>query len=421
MGNRNANEQNDDIIRENEQILIQNDVNNQMAKLDPPSVKKIFAVRNPFSIKKTSLILEKDAGPTNLYYIKFQYDSIYNFNCYINFDVMKNPLKQLNPKQIQFDEDYVLAYTPSPAFESKKILIKNLPKGENMEFFEKEAAIDIDYFKENKADILDQQNFDMSIELVPIWENNNNNEVVLVSLCSFEQGEIGKHPHSVKIDQQKLKTYGMWLDIHDIYNSALDTGECLICCSAYRNTVFLPCNHSCTCNTCAHSLKMRNNPCPICKNQIKDLLIIEVDEVVKPINIADAFDEDKKEDIIDVNEENFNPILDNEIHEGEKKIVEEEKIDNIENKENIINIEDKENKENIEDKENKENNEIKENNEKNEKENNVNIENGENKNIEKNENNENNDNNENNNNNGIIDNNSNNIVDEEKEKIIKDS
>ena len=72
MGNRNANEQNDDnIIRENEQILIQNDANNQISKIDPPSVKKIFAVRNPFSIKKTSLILEKDAGPANLFYIKF--------------------------------------------------------------------------------------------------------------------------------------------------------------------------------------------------------------------------------------------------------------------------------------------------------------------------------------------------------------
>ena len=41
MGNRNANEQNDDnIIRENEQILIQNDANNQISKIDPPSVKK---------------------------------------------------------------------------------------------------------------------------------------------------------------------------------------------------------------------------------------------------------------------------------------------------------------------------------------------------------------------------------------------
>ena len=395
MGNRNANEQNDDIIRENEQILIQNDVNNQVPKIDPPSVKKIFAVRNPFSIKKTSLILEKDAS-TNLYYIKFEYDAIYNFNCYINFEVEKNPSKQLNPKQIQLDEDYVLAYSPSPPFESKKILIKNLPRGENMEFFEKEAAIDIDYFKENKSDLLDQQIFDMSIELVPIWENNNTNEVVLVSLCNFELEDIGKHPHAVKIEKQKLKTYGMWLDIHDVYNSSLDTGECLICCSAYRNTIFLPCNHSCTCNTCAHSLKMRNNPCPICKNQIKDLLILEVDEKVKPINIVDEFEEDKKEDIIDVNEGNFNDLNNNENNNNENKIIEEEKIDNIENEENNINNEKEENIENKEIMENKENKEILE-----DKENIEHIENKEN--------------------NNIIDSNLNNHENDEKDNIIKDS
>ena len=361
MGNRNAN-QNDEIIRENEQILIPNDINNPLSKIDPPSVKKVYAVRNPFSIKKTSLSLEKDAGPGNVYYIKFTYDSLYNFNCYINFEVSKNPSKQLNPKQIADVDNYVLAYIPSPAFESKKILIKNLPKGENMEFFENQAVIDIDYFKSNTAENKVDQTFDMSIELVPIWENGNNNEVVFVSLCTFEQEEIGKHPHSLKIEQQKLKTFGMWIDIHDIYNSSLDTGECLICCSTFRNTIFLPCNHACTCNTCAHSLKMRNNPCPICKNPIKDLLILEVDEKVKTINIEEDFEQNKKEDILDVQEEI---------------------------------------------KENNENNNI-DNNENNNNENNNNIE-------------EDNINNEKNNNNEVLNNDMNNIEDEEKEKINKEN
>ena len=337
MGNRNANQNEENNHRDNEQILIQNDVNNPSSKIDPPSLKKIFAVRNPFSIKKTSLILEKDAGPSNSFYVKFEYDSLYNFNCYINLEVSKNPLKQLIPKQISEPEKYILAYNPSPAFESKKILIKNVPKGEGMEFFEKDAIIDIEHFKSNKAQIKNEQTFDMSIELVPIIENNeNNNEIVFVSLCNFEQEEIGKHPHSLKIEQQKLKTYGMWIDIHDIYNSSLDSGECLICCTAFRNTIFLPCNHACTCNTCAHSLKMRNNPCPICKNPIKDLLILEVDEKVQAIKINEDFLEDKKEDIIDVNEGNNNK---------NNNILNSGNINNINN--NILN----KNSNNIEDEE----------------------------------------------------------------------
>ena len=330
MGNRNAIQNDDNNNRDNEQILIQNDGRNPLAKIDPPSVKKIFAVRNPFSIKKTSLILEKDAGPTNSFYIKFEYDSLYNFNCYINLEVTKNPSKELNPKQIPDADNYILAYNPSPAFESKKIVIKNVAKGESMEFFEKDAIIDIDFYKSNKAENKNEQTFDLSIELVPIIENNdNNNEIVFVSLCSFEQEEIGKHPHSLKIEQQKLKTYGMWIDIHDIYNSALDSGECLICCSAFRNTIFLPCNHACTCDTCAHRLKMRNNPCPICKNPIKDLLILEVDENVKAINYNDNF---LKEEIINVNYSDNN----NNSNEVTNENINNENNINIENN-NILN------------------------------------------------------------------------------------
>ena len=340
MGNRNANEQNDDNnIRDNEQILIQNDANNPLGKIEPPSVKQIFAVRNPFSIKKTSLILEKDANQLNLFYIKFEYDSLYNFNCYINFEVSKNPSKKLNPKQITDPDDYVLAYNPSAAFESKKILIKNLPKGESVEFFEKEAVVDIEYFKSNKSEKKERNTFDMSIELVPIIDNENNinyNEIVFVSLCNFEQEEIEKHPHSLKIEQQKLKTYGMWIDLHDIYNSSLERGECLICCSISTNTIFLPCNHACTCNSCAHSLKMRNSPCPICKKQINDIVILEVDEKLKEIN-----NEEKKEEIIDIHEDNINIINNNnnnEIKEENKENKEENIIENIDQNNNENNI-----------------------------------------------------------------------------------
>ena len=316
MGNRNANEDQNNNINMNggvhEHILIQNDNNNSQQKIDPPSVKKVYAVRNPIFIKKTSLSLEKDAGPSNLFYIKFNYDSLVDFNCYINFEVSKNNAKPLIPKEGANGDNYILSYLPSINFVSKSIAIKNLPKGENMEFFEKEAVIDIDYFKNNKSQNIDSKDpvYDVSIELVPILDENNGNknEIVYLSLCNLEQKEdLERHPHSLKIELQRLKTFGMWIDIHDIYNSSLDNGECLICCSALRNTIFLPCYHACTCNTCAHSLKMRNNPCPICKNPIKDLLILEVDEKVNNINLNLEIPDDKNElqtEAIDVNENN---------------------------------------------------------------------------------------------------------------------
>ena len=72
-----------------------------------------------------------------------------------------------------------------------------------MEFFEKDAAIDIDYFKENKIEnTINEQNkndiYDVSIELVPIFDEteNNKNEVVFVSLCTLETNEIERHKTS---------------------------------------------------------------------------------------------------------------------------------------------------------------------------------------------------------------------------------
>ena len=314
MGNNNQNEQNNNeniIGGVHEQILNGTENNNNIRqKLDPPSVKKIPSVRNPFAIKKNSLILEKDAGPTNVYYIKFNYDSLVNFNCYINFEVTKNQSKPLSPKELSNSDNYILSYIPSDNFVSKSIAIKNLPKGKNKEFFEKDAVIDIDFFKTNKTENINNNDkiYDLSIELVPIFEEiDNNNEIVYVSLCNLVQDDVERHPHSLKIELQQLKTFGMWIEIHDIYNSSLDNGECLICCTNLRNSIFLPCKHACTCNTCAHSLKMRNSPCPICKMPIKDLLIIEVNEKINNIQINN-FEEDnnelKNDNIINVNENN---------------------------------------------------------------------------------------------------------------------
>lgn len=289
MGNRNEVAQNNNANGGvHEQILVQE---GNMAKkdIDAPTVKKVFAVRNPIYLKKPTLTLEKDASSPNIFYIKFNYDSLNDFNCYINFDVCKNTGKPLIPKDFN-SEKYITSYTPSDNFVSKSIAIKNLPRGENMEFLERNAVIDIDYFKKNKTEHADGiPYFDLSIELVPIFEPDSiefkeKNEVVFVTLCQIDLETIERSVHSIKIELQRLKTYGMWIDVHDIFNSSLENGECLICCYALRNTIFLPCKHACACNTCAHNLKMRNNPCPICKNTINDLLILEVDEKEPNVN-----------------------------------------------------------------------------------------------------------------------------------------
>ncbi len=286
MGNRNSNLQNNIINREQEQMLVPNERNENQSNILPQPAKEVFAVKNPILLKKQTLSLEKDATSKSIYYIKFNYDSLVNFDCYINFNAKKSISKPLIPNESGASSlgDISLSYLPSTNFESKGIVIKNLTKGENIEFLEKEAKIDFEYFFNNKLNQTDKERrFDIVIELIPIFEPDNQeynemNKIRCLTLCSLISEENEKHKFSIKCEKQKLKINGIWINLYEIFNSALDNGECLICCQDLRNTVFLPCNHSCTCTTCSHSIKMRNNPCPICKKDIEDLLIFEADE-----------------------------------------------------------------------------------------------------------------------------------------------
>ena len=281
MGNNNGNQGNQELNNDRGDLLINDNIHiNQ--KVDPKAYKQIKLLRNPFSIKKTSLILERDAVDENKYYIKFTYDSIVNFDCYINFNVSRNADKSSGSKNLN---DYVLSYKPSNNFVSKSIAIKNLPKGFNQEFFDQKAVIDMNYFNAKKSNHNDDNTFDVSIELVEINNDiKNKPEIAFVTVCNLEQNEF-------RIELQKLKIYDLWISVLDIYNSSLDNGECVICCTDTRNTIFMPCRHACTCNACANLLKMRNSACPICKSKIRDLLIVGMGDQLEN-------NEEKKEDIL---------------------------------------------------------------------------------------------------------------------------
>ena len=55
--------------------------------------EQIYHVKNPVLLLKETLTLEMDPSSNKKYYIKFKYDSLLNFDCHINFNVIKNPKK----------------------------------------------------------------------------------------------------------------------------------------------------------------------------------------------------------------------------------------------------------------------------------------------------------------------------------------
>ena len=308
----------------NEQHLIQQE-QNQIIQ-ERATTKKILAVRLPVYLKKNTLKLEQDAEFLDKYYIKFHYDSLVNLDCYINFNVTQ---KTSNQNIHNTDKkSHKLAYSPSGNLSNKGIYFKNLPSGENQEFYDKEAFIDLNNYFINKID--SSSSYDLSIEFVPLFppgspELADNNEIIFVTLCNFEKHKLD-NKYEIKCSLQRLRTHGYWIDFHDIFDSSLDGGVCLICCSAIRNTIFLPCKHAACCDQCGSEIKLRFKPCPICKTPIDDLLIIDSDE------------KKYEGDIIDVDEN----ILEDHNNDDEDHLISN---DNSENGNNniIINVNDNNN------------------------------------------------------------------------------
>ena len=322
MGNR-SNSQ----VREGDETLLQsnnpdrNFVNDGIISLlvnnEQMQVKKIFAVKNPVLLKRETLSLERDSNNRQLYYISFSYDAAvpFDINFYLNAKKCKgyNKLKpgenlisnnnDSEQKIILISEDKnndsdsddknYMYYKPGKNFLNKKISIKNIVQGQGIKFFDKCAVLDSVHYTENKMEVADS--YDLVIEIVPIFESISSeaaSEILFYTFCKLTNDDVNinnglhggnsksvpQNNFKVKVELQKLRTQNMWLDIYEVFNSALENGECLICCHNIRNTIFLPCKHSCTCQNCAHSLRMRNNPCPICKNSIDDLVIIDIDK-----------------------------------------------------------------------------------------------------------------------------------------------
>ena len=385
MGNY-FNRNNDD--NEDPDQLIEENNNDQINNLVAPDLKTIIKVKNPFYLLKETIHLEKDSIK-NLYYIKFKYDSLIDFNCYINFNVKENSQRN-NLKQ---KDDYELFFIPTDKFVEKNIVINNLPKGRNQEFFNENAVLDFDYLEQNTTrrkeedeyeeeeeeedDDIDNENnnnnninnnnqtiedkankdkqneenetlininrennnninvinennnnnnnmgvnendnnnevndieyediYDIGIEFVPYYEKNSeefeinkeNNEIALISLFNIEKKE--NNELEIKCVLQKLKKHNYLFELKDIYDGAGNNGKCVICYTNNRNTIFLPCRHSCCCQNCSGTLMPKI--CPLCKENIKDIICLYKD---LERNNPNENDNDNNEANLNENEEN---------------------------------------------------------------------------------------------------------------------
>lgn len=211
----------------------------------------------PISIKEKEINLEKDILSITDYFLKFIYSSKYDFDLLI----FLNAIEDFSHKYSDND------YYPSEYFLNKIIDIKNIQKGNNIEFLDKNCSINLEEFNENK--MYDKNYYDLVIECFV------KNKYKLVYCCKILL--FNENRNEIKIQEKKIWIKNNWFNCNIIFG--LDDNQenklCEACLTNVKNTIFLPCTHSYTCEQCAVNVRIMGNKCPLCRNIIKDIILID--------------------------------------------------------------------------------------------------------------------------------------------------
>lgn len=273
MGNRSA------VIRDGrDQSLLNNNAEPQQQQpqqqqqqdqdahlqIGQPTMKNTMAIKNPFILKKESLSIERDSTQRNMYYIKFTYDSLIDFKVNLIYrpKLVKNDKETLYKTTLENNHNDINNNNISNSY-STSLSIKCF-KGFDVVFNEVNFKIDTNVFADKEK--LPEADYDIVIELLPI-DFQTTEPLGFYTLCNLVEDKITDtmRIYKLKVESQRLRAQGMVLEINELFLAHREQGECLICYEKLANTVLLPCRHSC-CSGCAHGLRLRNLPCPMCKN-----------------------------------------------------------------------------------------------------------------------------------------------------------
>ena len=218
------------------------------------------AFQNPIKIVRNSITLEQDAYNRSFYYISFEYTCDRTVYANIYFNTEFNPSNKDTP------------FIPSPPFINKTINIC-FQAGQNVKFQDPNLKMDMEYFIRNR--VYDKKLIDLILELYVMDENRQFVECTLATFCSITF-KPGTYNYKIKYLYQKVKVRGsQWYHIEDIYGLTTEDNLCSICCVNPRNTFFLPCKHSYTCQECAILIRAKDDKCPICREKISDSVILK--------------------------------------------------------------------------------------------------------------------------------------------------
>ena len=221
--------------------------------------RETTAYQNPIKIDRNSIKLEKDAYQRNIFYITFEYTCERTIYANFYFNAEFNPTNNN------------CMFIPSEPFQNKTIKIW-FPSGEKTKFQDANLKIDVDYFLNNR--VYDRKLTDLIMEFYVMDDSRQNVECILVIFSSIIF-KPGTDEFNIKYLGQKVKVRGSdWYTVEDIFGLTSEDKLCEICCTNPRNTFFLPCKHSYTCQDCAILIRSKDDKCPICRQKITDSVVL---------------------------------------------------------------------------------------------------------------------------------------------------
>lgn len=236
------------------------------------SLKKTKPHVNSFILNKESIKLERKYDEKSIFYIKFKYISfsdkaslrIFQNACFCKEDKLNSICSY------KLFEDKVITIDLPSSIDNEKNTIQNQTEKE-IEFEHENCYFDYDYLIKYRS--IDRKYYDLVIEITSTINNQVTVHVSFINLNEFNEKDV-----KAKVESQKINIKGSWFNISSVFGMVEDNknnNECEICYLTQKNIVFLPCKHSYCCDACAENIRKRGNWCPICRNDITDLLVIE--------------------------------------------------------------------------------------------------------------------------------------------------
>lgn len=241
-------------------------------------------VKNNVNLHKDTLKIEVDQQNPDCHLVSFVFDALFDGSITIYYFAKEEP-------NCKFVPVYAEAFVPVKIPFQKGIGQKfQQPSG---------TGIDLGFFD---LDSLSKPSSGEDVyplvicaeTTVPLFSSDEHlynplpNTVITTPHMQITQAVLEKnneHPFKVRVMKQILWIDGVRYELREIYGIGKseetfdETGsgeECVICMTEPKDTAVLPCRHMCLCSECAKALRVQSNKCPICRQNIEELMEIKI-------------------------------------------------------------------------------------------------------------------------------------------------